>query len=51
MHIPSDTKLLLTEFFLKYMFSKITNFMRNSVKKSFFSGDFEGANPSMIKKR
>ena len=42
MALHSDTNLLLTK---NNYFRKITNFIRNFLKKSFFPGDFEGANP------
>ena len=42
--LPSDTKLLLTKNYSdkKIYIGKFTNVMRNSLKKSFFSGDLEG---------
>ena len=43
-NLPSDTKLLLTKNYSEIIiFVKITNFIRNSSKKSFFPGDFESA--------
>ena len=41
--LPSDTKLVTSEVLLNYYFCKITNFIRNSLRKSFFPGDFKGA--------
>ena len=42
--MPSDTKLLLTKNYSEIViFKKITNFMRNFWKKSFFPGDFKRA--------
>ena len=43
--MPSDTKLLLKKnYFEIIIFENITNFTLNFWKKSFFPGDFEGAN-------
>ena len=40
--VPSDTKLLLTKNYSEIIiFGKITNLTRNSLKKSFFPGDFK----------
>ena len=40
--LPSDTKLLLTKNYSEiFIFAGITNFMRNSLKKSFFPGNLE----------
>ena len=42
--LPSDTKLLLTKNYSEIIiFVKITNFTRNSLKKSLFPGDSESA--------
>ena len=44
--VPSDTKLLLTKNYSEiFDFEKITNFIRNSLKKSFFPADIEQAKP------
>ena len=43
-HVPSDTKLFLTKNYSEIIiFAKITNFKRNSLKKSFFPGNLESA--------
>ena len=42
LRVPSDTKLLLTKNYSEIIiFGKITNLTRNSLKMSFFPGDFE----------
>ena len=43
-NIPSDTKLLLTKNYSEIIiFAKITNFTRNSLKKSFFPGNLKSS--------
>ena len=45
MTIPSDTKLLLMKNYSEIIIFKNYDFICNSLKKSFFPGNFEGANP------
>ena len=49
--LPSDTKLLLTKNYSKIIiFTKITNFTRNSLKMSFFPGNLKSSKSLKITK-